>query len=143
MDNQGSTGAPHCCCCGVLIKRNPRLGDRDQHYCGKAGCQRARKAAWHQRRYADSAAFRQAVKKRVRISRRTRRAPERSEHPPDGTGVSGADGGVRQLHAQVQEMRLLLSGMASHTTGIVNGIDLAACLERYTERGRMLGPAEA
>jgi hypothetical protein len=138
MDNHGPTGGAHCSNCGVLFRRNPRLGDRDQRYCGKPACQRARKAEWNRKKYADSAPFREAEKKRVRISRRTPGIRKRAAVPGDALGPPGASQGLLQLQAQMQEVGLLLKGMASHTTGIVNGVDLEVCLERYAARGRML-----
>ncbi|MFZ4396910.1 MAG: hypothetical protein ACOYOU_14950 [Kiritimatiellia bacterium] len=138
MDNGISTEVPRCYCCGNLIKRNPRLGDRPQHYCQKPACQRARKAKWHGLKYAANAVFREAAKKRVRINRRTRRDRKSNDVPAHGRGPPEAGPGGWRLQAQMTEVQLLLKGMASHTTGIVNGADLALCLERYTERGRML-----
>ena len=138
MNNGISTGAAHCCNCGVLFRRNARLGDREQRYCGKAGCQRARKAEWNRRKYASNPAFCEAEKKRVRISLRTLRRGRRSGHPPESSRAPAAEAGIRQLQAQMMEVGLLLRGMASHNTGIINGVDLQTCLDRYAYRGRML-----
>lgn len=142
MDYGISTGAPHCRNCGGLIKRNPHLGDRAQLYCGKAACQRARKAEWNRRKYASNPAFCEAEKKRVRISLRALRRGRRSGHPPESPALSATEDRFRRLHAQVNQVGLLLRGMASHSTGIVNGVELQACLERYADRGRLLERGE-
>ncbi len=142
MDNGISSGAPHCCNCGQLFKRNPRLGDRPQRYCENDACQKARRAAWHQQRYATSVPFREAVKKRVRIGRRAQGAANEDDEPAGESGPEPAPV-ILQLQAQLQEMGLLFTGMASHNTGIVDGVALAICLERYAERGRRLQQKQA
>jgi hypothetical protein len=138
MDNGISTGAPHCRNCGVLFRRNLRLGDRGQRYCSRAACQRARKAEWNRRKYASNPAFCAAEMKRVRISRRTQDARRNDALPGNVRGPPGAGPELLLLRTQMMEMGLLLRGMASHSTGIINGVDLQACLERYADRGRML-----
>lgn len=143
MDNGISSGAPHCCNCGVLIKRNPRLGDRPQHYCEKPDCQRARKALWACRKYASDPAFCAAEKKRVTISRHTPSAGTCDASSAGDVGPPGIAAELLELQVQLNEMGLLFKGMTSHNTGILDGAALAICLERYAERGRSLQPGEA
>ena len=143
MDDGISSGAPHCCNCGVLFNRNPRLGDRPQRYCEKAGCQRARKAGWTRRKYASDPAFCAAEKKRVTISRHTPSAVTRDVSPAGDVGPPGIAAELLQLQVQLNEMGLLVKGMTSLNTGILDGDAVAICLERYVERGRSLQPGDA
>jgi len=45
-----------CCNCGLFFAPDPR--NKNQKYCGKAQCQKARKAAWQRNRMATDADYR-------------------------------------------------------------------------------------
>jgi len=47
-----------CSSCNDEVTKNPKLKGRQQNYCGKTKCQRARKAAWKRDRLRSSPEFR-------------------------------------------------------------------------------------
>ena len=142
MDNGIPAGAPRCRCCGRLIDCNPRLGDRQQHYCRERACQLCRKAKWNRDKYAADPVFCAAEKTRVSISRRTQGTTESIAGLAAAQSAAGTGLGLLQLQAQVTEMRLQITGMASFATGIENAADLALCVERYKAQGRVLQLAQ-
>lgn len=45
-----------CCHCGNFFPKSPR--HKEQHYCGKPECQKARKAAWKRKKMRDDPEYR-------------------------------------------------------------------------------------
>jgi hypothetical protein len=45
-----------CCHCGQFVPKSPR--HKEQNYCGKPKCQRARKAAWKRKKMRDDPEYR-------------------------------------------------------------------------------------
>lgn len=138
MDTTTSPGPLHCANCGELLARNPRLGGRQQRYCGKPACQRARKTGWQRRKYAADAAYREREKKRVRIFRRTHRIRSCRGQPPEAAvNTAGTARSFQALTAQLQWLRHQIAGLAAHATGIADADRLTRRMDAFAEEGRV------
>ena len=124
MDTTTSPGPLHCANCGELLARNPRLGGRQQRYCGKPACQRARKTGWQRRKYAADAAYREREKKRVRVFRRTHRIRSCRGQPP-AAGVNTAGTARSFTDTLVSPSTSTVIGPVSAPAGITTTIWLA------------------
>lgn len=123
-----------CLICNQYIEEDPRQKGR-QVLCGEKACRREYKKRWRQHKYATDQVFHEAEDKRGRVWRRNHPGYWKGK-PPDGGEPLPSEPELARLGSQLKRLDLVVSGLISHTAGILNRDHLKACLTQCIERGR-------